>query len=225
VPVSIAAHSKVARHYDVPVIHLAEEVASAIKAGDYTWKDFGGTHPKPFGNRIAADMIAELCTASWGAPGANTAVEKPMEHALPKPLDPLNYEHGRFLGASAVSGWERKVPDWSSLKGGKRARFNELKLWVGEGAANADEAEVATVAFEGTGVGAFVLAGPDAGVVQHRVDGGKWQETNLKHHYSKGLHYPRTVMFASELAPGKHTLEIRVKDAGNFARVIQFVAK
>lgn len=222
-PVSVAAHSKVARHYDVPVIHLAEEVAIALKAGDYTWKDFGGVHPKPFGNRIAADMIAELCASSWDAPGASA--KKPMEHAMPKPLDPLNYEHGRFLPAEAVKGWEYGVPAWDTLKGGKRKRYSLFRCWVSEGAAKAEDAKVATVTFEGTGVGAFVLAGPDAGVVHHRVDGGTWQETNLKHHYSKGLHYPRTVMFATDLAAGKHTLDVRVKEAGTFARVIHFVAK
>jgi len=225
VPVSVAAHSKVARHYDVPVIHLAQEVARSISAGDYTWKDFGGTHPKPFGNRIAADMIGELCARSWGSLDAPGPVNKPMQHALPEALDPMNYEHGRFLDASAVKGWAHQVPAWNEVKGGKRKRFNELRCWIGEGAANDGDAKIATVRFEGTGVGAFVLAGPDAGVVQHRVDGGKWQETNLKHHYSKGLNYPRTVLFETDLASGKHQLEVRVKEAGTFARVLHFVAK
>jgi len=37
---------------------------------------------------------------------------------------------------------------------------------------------------------------------------------NLRHHYSKGLHYPRSVIFASELPPGKHQLRLVMSDRG-----------
>ncbi len=56
-PLSMRAHGDVARHYNVSTIHLAKEVAEQITDDKITWKQFGGTHPKPFGNRICADMI------------------------------------------------------------------------------------------------------------------------------------------------------------------------
>ena len=85
-----------------------------------------------------------------------------------------------------------------------------------------------TLEFSGRAVGAYLLAGPDAGAVHVSVDGGEERVIDLYHRYSKGLHYPRTVMFASDLEPGEHTLKLRVapspKSGGAAVRILQFVA-
>jgi hypothetical protein len=85
-----------------------------------------------------------------------------------------------------------------------------------------------TLKFSGTAIGAFVLAGPDAGVVEAQVDGGPWHALDLYHHYSQSLHYPRTVMFATDLAPGAHTLTLRMSqrtsNGGHAMRIVQFAA-
>ena len=85
-----------------------------------------------------------------------------------------------------------------------------------------------TLEFEGTAVGAYVVAGPDAGIVEASIDGAAPRTVNLFHNFSSGLHYPRTVMFGTDLAPGKHTLTFRIaadtKSAGHAARIMQFVA-
>ena len=48
-------------------------------------------------------------------------------HAMPaEPLDPMNYERGRFLDpadAKITGGWTMGVPDWKSIPGAKRDRF------------------------------------------------------------------------------------------------------
>jgi hypothetical protein len=78
-------------------------------------------------------------------------------------------------------------------------------------------------------VGAYLLAGPDAGRLDVRLDGGEWQTVELYHSYSAGLHYPRTVMFASDLAAGRHVVDVRVSEEkdgrsrGHAARILQFV--
>jgi hypothetical protein len=75
-----------------------------------------------------------------------------------------------------------------------------------------------------------VLAGPDAGFVESAIDEGPFMRTDLFHRFSRGLHYPRTVLFAADLKPGRHTLKLRVADehnngsSGNAARITQFVA-
>ena len=73
-----------------------------------------------------------------------------------------------------------------------------------------------------------MVAGPDAGILEARVDDGPPAEVDLYHRFSAGLHYPRTVMFATELAPGRHRLTLRVSDKthsqGHAARIIEFVA-
>ena len=55
--------------------------------------------------------------------------------------------------------------------------------------------------FEGQAIGAFVSAGPDAGTLEFVIDGKRKGSVDLYHRYSKGLHYPRSVMFAHDLPP------------------------
>ena len=226
-PVSIAAHEKVAEHYGVSTIHLAKEVADRIEAGSLTWKTYGGTHPKPPGNAICAAMIDELMTACWTKPLPDNAAGKP--HALPaKPLDERSYGRGRFVDLSCAkvkAGWELGVPPWKSLPGSCRTRFVSAKMLSAE-----KPGAQLSLEFTGAAVGAYVLAGPDAGIVEASIDGGPFEKLDLFHRFSKGLHYPRTVIFADELADGKHTLVLRTTDQrneaskGSAARILEFVA-
>ena len=57
--------------------------------------------------------------------------------------------------------------------------------------------EETKVHFNGSALGIYILSGPDAGIVEVSIDGGMLKAPNLHHRYSKGLHYPRTVMLAS----------------------------
>ena len=224
IPLPISAHTEVAERYQVSTINLAKTVTTRIAAGEFDWKKFGGVHPAPFGNRIAADMIGELLEAKWGTPPQGSA--KP--HPLPeKPVDEKNYSKGRFVQAQELKfkeGWNVQIPDWKSLKGGKRERFTKISVVEATQAG----AELA-LSFEGTAVGAYIVAGPDAGIVEARIDGGAPVKVNLFHNFSAGLHYPRTVMFADTLTEGKHTLSLKVseekdaKSAGHAFRAIHFV--
>ena len=227
-PLSIGAHAEVAKHYGIPTIHLAREVAERLSAKKLTWEVFGGTHPKPAGNRICADMIGKLLDKAWAKP-LDDEKSEPVPHRLPaKPLDEGSYGNGRFISpekAEDTSGWTWSIPDWKKLSGGKRGRFTNIKMLHAE----EPGAELA-LKFEGRAVGAYVVAGPDAGILEASIDGGPFQRTNLFHRFSKGLHYPRTVMFASDLKPGRHALRLRLVSGknkttpGNAARIIQFVA-
>ena len=152
---------------------------------------------------------------------------KQTPHPMPAaPLDPLHYGSGRFIDpsrAAAGDGWTLGVPDWSKLKGSCRSRFAKNRMLC----ADRPGAEL-TLRFTGTAVGAYVLAGPDAGVVEATVDGGPPKQVALYHHYSKGLHYPRTVMLATDLKPAEHTLRLRISQkpssGGHAMRILQFAA-
>ncbi|HSJ02933.1 MAG: GDSL-type esterase/lipase family protein [Verrucomicrobium sp.] len=223
-PLTVEAHEAVAKHYNVSTINLAKEVADEITAGTLTWKQFGGVHPAPFGNAICARMIDELFDRAWKAPLAQAAA--PAIAPLPEPLDPLSYSAGRFIDpalARVKSGWTNGVPDWQSLEGGKRSRFTSIPMM----SATEAGAEL-TLDFEGTAVGAFIVAGPDAGTAEASIDGGAFTPVDLYHAFSKGLHYPRTVMLGTGLKPGKHTLTLRMsgetRSKGHAMRIIQFVA-
>ena len=225
VPLPIRSHEEVTRHYAISSINLAQEVAERIKAGTLTWKQFGGTHPAPYGNAICADMIEKLLDHAWAAP--LSAEPKMRAHPLPtEPLDPGAYERGRFIDpklAAVKRGWTLGVPPWKKLAGSSRSRFTSLPMLC----ADRPGAEL-TLEFTGTAVGAYVVAGPDAGTVEVRVDDGPATLVNLFHRYSAGLHYPRTVLFATDLKPGPHRLHLRVAEKtaskGHAVRFMQFVA-
>jgi pimeloyl-ACP methyl ester carboxylesterase len=224
-PLPMRAHGDVARHYQISTIRLAKEIAERISNGEITWEQFGGTHPKPFGNRICADMIDRLLDSAWSDPLPGDA--QPVPHALPdRPFDQLHYGEGRFVDlqqATLGPGWEIKTPDWKALPGGKRARFTSIPMLC----ADQPGAQL-TLKFSGTAVGAYVVAGPDAGILEAQVDEGDFRPVNLYHRFSKGLHYPRTVMFGTNLPAGEHLLTLRVaedtKSDGHAARIMKFVA-
>lgn len=201
VPLSIAEHEKVARHYQVSTIHLAREVADQISDGDLTWKQFGGTHPAPHGNRIAADLIADLLTRGWN----NDSESVP--HTIPDTLlDPFSYVNAGFIEFDRAvnrEGWEVKIPDWKELPGTKRSRFTNIPMLCSTKPGSTFELN-----FEGTTAIAYISAGPDAGILEVSVDGGEPHSVQLYHRFSKGLHYPRSVELVTELPPGKHTLKV-----------------
>ncbi len=236
-PTSIAAHEKVAKHYILSVIHLAKEVADRIKAKTFTWKQYGGTHPAKAGNAVCAGMIESLFDRAWAKPLAADAkpqrkpwptVTNDTDEVSPWLLDAHSYVRGRFVDpakAKIDAHWDWSIPNWKKIPGGFRSRFAKDKVLhaVQPGAA-------LSVPFEGTAIGAYVLAGPDAGVVEVSIDGGEYKAVNLYHRFSRGLHYPRTVMFAAELKSGKHQMVLRIakssdaRSKGHAVRILQFVA-
>ncbi len=225
VPPSIEAHEDVLKHYNVSSVYLAREVADRIAAGKLTWAQYGGTHPKPAGNAVASELIGELLGRHWAKPlPANVTRGAVLLPA--KPLDVGSFFNGHFLSpglAKRGDGWSWHVPDWKKIPGSFRGTFAGLKLLCGGRASGGVSFE-----FEGRAVGAYVLAGPDAGMLEVSIDDGKLKPINLYHHYSRGLHYPRTVMFATDLAAGKHSIKLRLakppgdEAKGTAARILQF---
>ena len=168
-------------------------------------------------------MIDELLSRAWRVPPVADAAM--VDYPMPQPLDPLCYANGRFVDpkqAAVKQGWRLAVPAWKDLKGSKRSRFTQIPMLSAEGPG----AEL-TLKFSGTAVGAYIVAGPDAGVAEARIDGRMPTEVNLLHAYSKALHYPRTVMLGTDLSPGPHTLVLRIsrktQGSGHAMRIMQFV--
>jgi lysophospholipase L1-like esterase len=225
VPLPIEAHEAVADYYTVSSVDVAKEVADEIAAGALTWERYGGTHPGPAGHELCARMIDALFDHAWQTPLPPKAA--PRAHTLPKkPLDAFSYANGRFVdpkSARVKSGWTYGIPHWASLAGAKRERFTSVPLLY----ATEPGAEL-TLDFTGTCIGAYILAGPDAGIAEARIDGGPYRSVDLYHDFSRDLHYPRTVLLGSELRPGRHTLTLRISSAthsaGHAMRILQFTA-
>lgn len=228
-PISIQAHEAVAKQYGVPTCNVAIELANQIAAGKMTWKVYGGVHPKPAGNQIAVGLIEQVFEET-GFSAANSTITAAPRITLfwPEPIEPSSFSQGRFLSADAITmgdGWTHEQPDWKQIPGGFRARFANRPLYVAT-----EPGSTIEIHFTGSAIGMFVLAGPDAGTAEYSIDGGDWQTTDLFHRFSKGLHYPRTVVLQSGLESGKHVVKIRVAKTGNpsskgtAVRVLEFVA-
>ena len=226
-PLTMRSHEQVAGYYQASTIGLAAEVAERITEGTLTWEVYGGTHPKLPGNQICANMIARLLDDAWSDPLAPDANLE--SYPIPdEPIDAHSYFRGRFVPQDQLhldEHWQIGNPDWSQLPGQCRDRFKEAELIH----ADQPSAEL-SVEFTGTAIGAYLLAGPDAGVLGVSIDDGPEQMVNLFHQYSRGLHYPRTVMLATDLTDAPHVLKVRIADAtdaqsrGHAARIVAFVA-
>jgi lysophospholipase L1-like esterase len=221
-PLSSASHDEVLKHYEISGIELNREIFQRIESGRLTWKQYGGVHPGPDGNRICANMIERLLDRAWAEPAAAA----PGPHPMPVPLDPHSYDHGGFLPPSEAKidgGWTVEKPDWSKLKGECRGRFKSETLIC----ATQPGAKL-TLPFTGRAIGIYLLAGPDAGIVEASVDGAAAKRFDLYHAYSGGLHYPYTRVFDGDLSAGPHVLTLTLtagrneKSTGTAARILKF---
>ncbi|MCR9201016.1 MAG: alpha/beta hydrolase fold domain-containing protein [Planctomycetaceae bacterium] len=201
---SASAHEDTAVHYGVSSVFLPKVLSRMIERQQMTWKQFGGTHPGPVGNQLAADCATAVLQAGWSGRQAAASAAHPL------PADLLNddaFTTGRLVSGKDSAGgeWSYSEPDWATLPGGKRSRYLSRPLLhcTTPGAAT-------SLDWSGTAVGVFVLAGPDAGQLEFRIDDGPWQTRDLYHRFSRGLHYPRTVILGSGLPDREHRLEIRV---------------
>lgn len=219
-PLSSGAHEEVAIRHGIPSAHVARELAARIKAGTMTWARYGGVHPGRPGNEMAAGVVEALFDKAWKGP----VTGEYTPHPVAKPLDPDSYARGRFLNntkADKGDGWALSIPDWKNLKGVCRPRFRNLPMLHAE-----KPGGILAVSFEGRALGAYLLAGPDAATAEISLDGGQYKPVPLKHAYSAGLHYPRTVMLATDLADGPHVARIRAappstSGAGTAIRIIR----
>ena len=206
VAVSVRAHLAVADHYGVPTINVPRALARSIERNEMDWKAYGGVHPNAKGYRFVCGYVNEAAMQLLRRPARSRV-------SLPNPLKVDSFSKGAWrspAGATFSSGWQvGKVERNLLAPGGFRKDYEVYPMAIAK-----EPGASLTFQFEGTAVGAFLLAGPDAGQVEVRVDGGKPRIVDLYHDpYSRGLHYPRTRMFMEGLESGRHTLSLKVLPA------------
>jgi len=227
VPNVIAHHEAVAALYDITTIDLAREVTERIDAGQLTWKkDFHDVHPSPYGQRLYAAAIRRTLSSAWERKAA-----KVVPHDVKRrPMDPFSYDRAELLAPSAVvrrNGFElveRCDPRAGGVGGGVRRGFVDVPMLVATEPGDSFE-----LAFEGRAVGLFVAAGPDAGILDYRIDDGPWKRRDLFTKWSTGLHIPWAYVLEAELDGKPHALTVRVAQAkhprskGHACRVVHFL--
>lgn len=211
VPDVIMNHERVANHYMIPSINLVQEVGERMLAGEFTWEQFGGTHPLPFGHRFYAAAIAHLFDSMWQNMPAETGVQP---HKIPaEPLDQSSYFGGDFMSvkdARLGKGWKYEESWEPEIKVETRPGFVRVPMLVSD-RANAK----LTLDFTGKAIGIFCASGPKAAILEYSVDGSPFKKLDTNTQWSKGLYIPWVFMLASDLKDGAHKLELRISGDKN----------
>jgi len=114
------------------------------------------------------------------------------------------------MQASLIQGWQL-VENWKPEDGkGTRANYVNVPMLIGQ-----DEGSTLEFQFSGNTVGIAVAAGPDAGVIEFRIDEENWQKQDLFTKWSSNLHLPWYYTLGAGLPDGEHTLQIRMSGEKN----------
>ena len=210
-PDVILNHERVANHYLVPSVNLAQEISERMEAGEFTWEDFGGTHPLPFGHTFYAAAIAHLFDKMWTGISPDASIGP---HNIPEqPLDTFSYYRGDFIDLDAATlnkGW-KYVASWhpdNSYE--KRHGFVDVPMLEAT-----QPGDKLTLDFEGKAIGIFCTPGPSAGVLEYSIDGGKFKHLDTFTSWSSHLYIPWVYMLETELETGRHRLVLRISKEKN----------
>ena len=199
VPISVQAHEAVAEHYGITSVN----VVKALADGAMDWKTYGGTHPKEEGYELATRLMTEALEKGL-------AMDPGTARDLPEPLDDRSYDGATLVDpqtAAWLGGWKwGKATRDLIPEGAIRGDYEAMDLLRAE-----EPGAILYFGFRGRAIGAFILAGPDSGIVEVSIDAGEWHRIDTYHRFSKSLNYPRSVMFASGLNPGGHQLALRLQ--------------
>lgn len=224
IPAEVGVHAAIATRYHLPFINLAAEVTRRIDNEEFSWEnDFKDLHPSPFGQELYFKTIRQLLEKQL--PGKS--FRQLIAYPLPTPADLLNYNQGDYLPVNAAIQLKDFMLDsnWHpSDKIPTREGFTNVPMLVGEKAGASFE-----LPFEGDAVGVSVISGPDAGIIQYRIDDGPVQTRDLYTQWSASLHLPWYLLLADGLTPGKHHLWVGIdsmkngQSTGNACRIVHFL--
>ena len=204
IPDVILNHERVANHYHLNSIDLASEVSSRMRSGEFDWKRFGGTHPAPYGHHIYANAVESLLDSCTKPSGEYVRAPHPLPET---PLEDACYEDGRLLPPSSALKTKgfRLEEDWVPDDGaGTRRQYIHVATLVCNNGGSLE------LVFDGTAVGLYCTCGPNAGVLSYTIDGKEYPPLDTFTPWSKGLHIPWLHILADGLAPGHHTLKLKV---------------
>lgn len=210
-PDVVLNHERVANHYLIPSVNLVQEIGERMQDGEFTWEQFGGTHPLPFGHTFYAAAINHLFDSMWKGITPDSPV---VAHEIPEePLDEYSYYKGDFIDlkeAKLNKGW-KYVPSWrADNKYEKRRGFADVPML--EATRPGDKL---TLDFTGKAIGIFCTPGPTAGILEYSIDGAPFKKLDTFTQWSKYLYIPWVYMFETELDDTTHKLVLRISKDKN----------
>lgn len=205
-PDVVLNHERVANHYLIPSVNLIQEIGERMQAGEFTWEQFGGTHPLPFGHKFYAAAINHLFDTMWKGVTPDMPV---VAHEIPQqPLDAFSYYRGDFIDlkeARLNKGW-KYVASWRADNAyEKRKGFVDVPML--EATRPGDKL---TLDFTGKAIGIFCTPGPTAGIIEYSIDGAPFKKLDTFTQWSKYLYIPWVYMLETELNDASHRLVLRI---------------
>jgi len=210
-PDVILNHERVANHYLIPSAECAKQVAQRIREGEFTWKEFGGVHPKWMGHKLYTADIASLFDTLW----SNPASFRRTAHELPKNvLDPWSYDRGEFVAlekAKIQNGWQI-VQDWTPAeKVNTRGGFVHVPMLCAD-----KPGATFSFKFKGRGIGLFMACGPKSATLEYSIDRKPFRTLDTFTNWSKRLYLPWLYVLDAELDANKeHEVVVRISSRKN----------
>ena len=224
-PDVILNHEKVADFYQIPSINLAQEIAERMRLKEFDWKQFGGTHPLPFGHQFYGAAIERLMDKMWSVTFSDV---KLTPHNIPSnPLNEFSYFKGRLIDpkeAIIKKDWQYQSPWKPTIAGTVREKYRGINILE-----TLKPGAELTLDFKGTTIGIYTLPGPDAGILEYSIDNESYKKLSLYTQWSGGLYIPWVYTFGTELKDKKHKLTLRmteeksVKSKGTACQIYYFV--
>jgi lysophospholipase L1-like esterase len=198
-PERVEWHERVARHYGIPSVNMAQYAAARLNAGELSWDDFSkdDVHPKDRGYALYLEALAPFLTAF------QESARPPARHTLPAPLSPAPMEKAQCVPYE----WAKLGEGW---KPGQRSPVDRFLHVLASDRAGA----TLTLEFKGSQVGVFDAIGAESGDFEYSIDGGEW--TLRKNFDSYCMRFTRaaSLPLATGLDPTrKHELRLRVAAA------------
>lgn len=211
-PRAASAMEELADHYGIPSIHFGVEIAKLAAAGELVMQadkpenpetakpivfSTDGVHPLV---ETGHQLYLEAIERSW--PKIKAASGAPSAHEIVEPLRADNWEQARLVSIRPdmlTGAWEKLPPEHELAK---RFARNMPELYQAK-----EPGATLSFAFNGTTAGIFDLLGPDGGQVSVRVDDSEPVSRNRIDAYCTYQRMSK-LNVATEIAPGRHTIEI-----------------
>jgi len=217
-PDCIRRHEKVAEHYSIPSVNMAQSVASKIQSGELTFEEFSedGIHPTDKGHALYVEAVKPLidrCKAAAETDG------EPVKYKLPKPLSKCPLDKAQLVSCERAD----LETGWLGWQESPVERFFHVVRCEEPG-------PTVTLRFQGDTVGYFDAIGPDCGDLEYSLDGGGWKHQANFDQEAKTGHRAHARLVAEGLDPKKtHELKLRVArkkpkgSTGRWARLAFFL--
>ncbi|HOE60280.1 MAG TPA: hypothetical protein P5125_04945 [Kiritimatiellia bacterium] len=164
-PAYIEVCERIADHYGIPSLNLAQVAARAILSGTISAEAFSadGIHPTDAGARLWAEAINAFVDALMAD---GPVPEKPQRVTLPAPLFPGTDDRGQIIAYEHPE--VRTTGSWQPGRESPIKPFRHVLV-------SREPGTRLTLRFQGSEIGLIDVAAPDGADLEYAVDGGAFR--------------------------------------------------